>query len=148
MTDYLDVDSVTVPGQSYVLVSFVSPTSSQKTTDGRIGIKIRGCFATQEEAAAHVRRLMKSDNEFDVFVCDMYKWLPVPPQADKVENQEYSETFLNDMIKDYKDSQALAKQHFQERKKAAMERGIDSVLTDEERLPPPPPQSGPSGSSS
>lgn len=148
MADYLDVDSVTVPGQAFAVISVVSPTSSQKSSDGRLGIKIRGCFATQDEAAAHVRRLMKADNTFDIWVCDMYKWLSLPPDPSSIESQEYSEPFLNDMIREYRESQLQAKQHFEERKRMAMEQSIDAVLTDEERLPPPPPTdaAGPSGS--
>jgi hypothetical protein len=148
MTDYLDVDSVTVPGQAFAVISVVSSSSAQKTPDGRVGLKIRGCFATQDEAAAHVRRLMKADNTFDIWVCDMYKWLALPPDPANVDNQEYSETFLNEMIHEYRESQLQAKQHFEERKRMAMEHSIDAVLTDEERLPPPPPSmtGGPSGS--
>ena len=138
MADYLDVDSVTVPGQAFAVISIVSPSSSQKTSDGRLALKIRGCFSTQDEAAAHVRRLMKADNTFDIWVCDMYKWLPLPPDPTSVGTQEYSEPFLNDMIREYRESQLQAKQHFEERKRMAMEQSIDAVLTDEERLPPPP----------
>lgn len=134
--DVLEEDVITVPGQLYALVSFVSPTGNQR--NDKFGMKIRGCFATREEAGAHVRRLQKFDNAFDIFLVDMYKWLLIPPDANSVETQEYQEEFLQSMVKGYHENQALAKQHFLERKQAVMEHGLDQNLTPEERLPPPP----------
>ena len=133
--DVLEEDVITVPGQLYALVSFVSPTGNQR--NDKFGMKIRGCFPTRDEASAHVRRLQKFDNSFDIFLVDMYKWLLIPPDANSVESQEYQEEFLQNMVKGYHENQALAKQHFLERKQAVMEDGLDKNLTPEERLPPP-----------
>ena len=133
--DFLDEDVVTVPGQVYALVSFVSPTSNQK--GDKCAMKIRGVFGTREEAAAHVRKLMRIDNSFDIFLVDMYRWVPVPPDPNAIEDQEYNEKFLNDLIKGYKESQLAAKQHFAERKRAVMEEGLDATLAPEERIPRP-----------
>lgn len=136
--DYLDEDTVKVPGQNYALVSFVSKsTKNQKTDHDKIGLKIRGVFATKEEAEAHIKKLMKSDNLFDVYLVEMWKWLAVPPNNDDIEDVRYQEEYLQEMVKEYKNSQELAKQHFQERKKLVMEQGLDAALTPEERLPPP-----------
>ena len=134
--DVLEEDVITVPGQLYALVSFVSPTGNQR--NDKFGMKIRGCFATREEANSHVRRLQKFDNSFDIFLVDMYKWLLIPPDANSVESQEYQEEFLQTMVKGYHESQSLAKQHFLERKQAVMEEGLDKHLAPEERLPVPP----------
>lgn len=137
-TDFLDEDVVTVPGQAYALVSFVSPQSGQK--GDKCAMKIRGVFATRDEATLHVKKLMRIDNSFDIYLMDMYRWVPVPPDPNAIEDQEYSEKFLNDLIKGYKESQLAAKQHFAERKRAVMEQGLDATLTPEERLPPPEPE--------
>lgn len=135
VTDFLDEDVVTVPGQAYALVSFVSPNSSQR--GDKCAMKIRGVFGTREEAAAHVRKLMRMDNSFDIFLMDLYKWVPVPPDPNAIEDQEYNEQFLNDLIKGYKESQLAAKQHFAERKRAVIEHGLDAALMPEERIEPP-----------
>jgi hypothetical protein len=128
VVDYLDEDSVTVPGQNYALVSFVSKQGTrQKTDNEKIGIKIRGVFATKDEATAHIKRLMASDNMFDVYLVEMYKWLSAPPNNDDIEDHQYQEEYLQEMVKEYKESQMLAKQHFEERKKIVMEKGLDPV---------------------
>ena len=146
--DYLEEDFITVPGQTYALVSFVSPTSTQKCTQH--AMKIRGVFNTREEAATHVRRLQKTDGAFDIFVCEMYKWTAVPPDLTKIDDVEYQESFLNDMIKGYHENQLLAKQHFNERKQLVMQQGLDAALSADEKivLPDTDPHPSTSGSSS
>lgn len=133
--DFLDDVLVTVPGQVYALVSFVSPRSNQKSDV--CAMRLCGVFGTKEEAGAHAKKLMRLDASYDIFMVDMYKWLAVPPDPNAIEEQEYSEKFLNDMLKDYKETQLKAKQHFKDRKRMAMEQGLEAVLTPEERLPPP-----------
>lgn len=134
--DVLEEDVITVPGQVYGLVSFVSPTGNQR--NDKFGMKLRGVFATRDEAAAHVKRIQKFDNRFDVYLVELYKWLLIPPSPDDLQS-EYQEQFLQDMIKGYHENQDLARQHFLERKDAVMKEGLDKHLTEEERLSPPPP---------
>jgi len=134
--DYLDVDTITVPGQLYALVSFVSPTSRQK--NDLMGMKLRGVFATAEEAKNHVAKLMKFDSTVNVYLMDMYKWVLIPPDDDKIEDHVYQEEFLNTMMEEYKKNQAEAKRFFEERKQAVMQEGLDKHLLPSERLPPPP----------
>ena len=46
--DYnLATDPIKVPGQNWACVSFVSPTSNQKST--AMGMKIRGCFDHRDD---------------------------------------------------------------------------------------------------
>lgn len=132
----LDTDYITVPGQLYCVLSIVGPTGTNQRND-RFGLKIRGCFPSLEEAHTHVKRLQQSDPTMDIFVADMYKWLLIPPDVNAIENQEYQEDFLNNLIKGYKDNQAAAKQHFQERTEMVRRDGLDAHLEPHERLPPP-----------
>ena len=74
----------------------------------------------------------------DIFVADMYKWLLIPPDVNAIDNQEYQESFLNDLIKGYRDNQAAAKQHFMERKEAVKRDGLDAHLLEHERVEPDP----------
>ncbi len=138
----LDIDYLTVPGQQYVVLSLVGPEGTNQRND-KFGLKIRGCFATVEEAHAHVNRLRQVDTTMDIYVADMYKWLLIPPDPNAIDNQEYQEQFMNDLIKGYRTNQALAKQHFLERKEAVKKDGLDAHLLDHERMPPPTDQHAP-----
>lgn len=133
----LDVDYVTVPGQLYCVLSIVGPTGTNQRND-KFGLKIRGCFASMEEAHSHVKRLQQTDPAMDIFVADMYKWLLIPPDVNAIDNQEYQEDFLNNLIKGYRDNQVAAKQHFMERKEAVKREGLDKHLLEEERAKLPP----------
>lgn len=135
-TDELDEDFVTVPGQVYALVSFVAPTGTNQRND-KFGLKIRGAFATKEEAHQHVKRLHQFDKTMDIYLVDMYKWLLIPPDPTAIDDTEYQEEFLNNLIKGYRENQALAKQHFQERKEAIRKEGLDKHLLEHERMPNP-----------
>jgi len=124
--DYnLATDTLKVPGQNWVLVSFVSPTSNQKNSS--IGMKIRGVFETREEATDHVQRLMRIDPLFDVYVCDMYNWCLVPPDPEKIQDQNYQNEQLNSLVSGYRRNQIYAKEHFEERKRELMEQAADEV---------------------
>lgn len=133
----LEPDYITIPGQNFALVSFVGPEyCSQKSN--RFAMKIRGVFATEEEAGAYVKRLQRSgDNSVDIFLMSMYNWCPCPPNPMEIETQEYQEEFLQDLMKGYADSQRSAKELFNERKERVMKEGLDANLAPEERIPKP-----------
>ena len=118
------------------LMSFVAPTGTNQRND-KFGMKIRGCFATREEAHSHVKRLQQVDGLTDIYLVDMYKWLLIPPDPSAVDDHEYQEEFLNNLVKGYRESQLLAKQHFNERKEAIKRDGLDKHLLDHEKLPEP-----------
>lgn len=133
--DYLDEDIFTPNGQRFCLVSFIGPELRQK--NDKFGMKVRGCFATKEEAAAYVKKLQSVDGSVDIFMLEVGKWCLIPPQASDIEDVEYQEQYLNDLMKDYRDSQAKAKEYFQQRTAAVKSEGLDNHLLEEERLPPP-----------
>ena len=139
-TDYLDEDVITVPAQNFALLSFVGPDQRQKNE--RMGMKIRGVFNTREDADAHIKKLRRFDTQMDIYLVDMYRWVLIPPPSNPLELEhadvEYDQRFLNDLMKGYRENQQLAKAHFEERKKAVIEEGIDKHLTEDEKLPPPP----------
>ena len=117
--EYLTTDPITVPGQKYALVSFVSPTGNQRAD--KLAMKIRGCFQTIEEARTHAKHLSEMDRSFDVYVVEMYNWLAIPPNPDDIQDQEHQDRWLNDFVKGHKDEQLKAKKHFEERKQEMME---------------------------
>jgi hypothetical protein len=133
----LEPDYISVPGQQYALVSFVGPEFCRQKSN-RFAMKIRGVFATQEEAKAFVKRIQRAgDNVVDIFLMEMGQWAPCPPDPMSVETQEYQETFLNELMQGYAESQRSAKEVFADRKQKVMKEGLDAHLLPEERLPKP-----------
>lgn len=133
--DYLDEDTIVPNGQRFALVSFVGPEQNQKNE--KMGMKIRGCFGTQEEAAAHVKKLQAFDGSVDIFLLEVGKWALIPPDVSDIENVEYQEKYLQDLMKSYKESQLKAKEVFQDRTEAVKTQGLDQNLLPEEILPKP-----------
>lgn len=124
--DYLDEDHITVPGQKYGLISVVSPQSKQK--NDLCGVKIRGVFGTIEEAQSWAQKLQKIDQMFNIYVIELYKWLPIPPNDDEIDNHQFMEHKLNEIVKGHKEQQILAKQHFEERKMEQLEVSLKNNL--------------------
>ena len=118
----LEQDYTTVPGQIFACISLVGPDCPQKTD--KFGLKIRGCFATRDEAANHAKRLQKEDATFDIYVVDMYKWLLIPPDREKIEDTHYAEEKLEELMQGYKENQSQARKMFEQRKREMAEKPI------------------------
>jgi hypothetical protein len=78
------------------------------------GLKVRGVYDTLKEAQVRSKVLQKRDKSFNVYVGQVGYWLPWDPNPLKIENQEYAEEQLNDLVKKYKENQEAKDQHFQE----------------------------------
>ena len=125
----LETDYTTVPGQVFACLSVIGPEAPQK--NDKFGIKIRGAFATRDEAANHAKRLQKEDPTFDIYVVDMYKSLLIPPDPTKIEDVHYTNEKLEEIMVGYKENQAQAARMFQERK-AAMTVGTNHYTPGDE----------------
>lgn len=112
----LETDYTTVPGQIFACLSIIGPEAPQR--NDKFGIKIRGAFATRDEAANHAKRLQKEDPTFDIYVVDMYKWLLIPPDPTKIEDVHYTNEKLEEIMAGYKENQSQAARMFNERKSA------------------------------
>ena len=112
----LETDYTTVPGQIFACLSIIGPEAPQRSD--KFGIKIRGAFATRDEAANHAKRLQKEDPTFDIYVVDMYKWLLIPPDPTKIEDVHYTNEKLEEIMTGYKENQSQAARMFNERKSA------------------------------
>lgn len=122
-----ETDYVTVPGQIFACLSVVGPECPQK--NDKFGIKIRGAFSTRDEAERHAKRLHKEDATFDIYVVDMYKWLLIPPDRDKIEDVHYTNEKLEEIMTKYKDNQRMAAAMFEQRKKDMMAKPLEGVET-------------------
>jgi hypothetical protein len=121
----LATDVIKVPGQNWACVSFVSPDGNQKHK--QMGMKIRGVFDQHSEAVEYVKRLIRLDPTFDIYVCDMYNWCLIPPDPEKISDQTYQNEELNKIIGEYRKNQIYAKEHFEERKRELMQQAADEA---------------------
>ena len=125
----LETDYTTVPGQVFACISIVGPECPQK--NDKFGIKLRGAFATRDEAANHAKRLQKEDPTFDIYVVDQYKWLLIPPDPSKIEDVHYTNDKLEEIMSGYKENQAQAARMFNERKQGMKDDKIHITPGDE-----------------
>lgn len=89
--DYLNEDEI-MPNQQWVCMSFLSP---EGLLNCKIrGLKIRGVYASKEEADQRAKNLQTIDSDFHVFVGEVGKWLPWDPDPNSVEDQVYREENL------------------------------------------------------
>ena len=68
------------------------------------GLKVRGVYDTHKEASVRAQVLRRKDPSFNVFVGQVGYWLPWDPECEQVQEQEYQETMLNDLVKKYKEN--------------------------------------------
>ena len=123
----LEQDYLTVPGQVFACISFVGPDLPQK--NDQLGMKIRGCFPTRDEAATHAKRLQKEDALVDIYVVDMYKWLLIPPDRSKIEDAHYTNEKLEEIMTKYRENQSAAAAMFEKRKRDMMAKPIEGSDT-------------------
>ena len=116
---YLEKDTVTVPGQQYAIISVISPSSRQK--HDQLAVKIRGAFSTMDDAKKHAERLQKLDSTFDIFVVDMYAWLPLPPDKGEIGEQHYADNKLEELIQGHIEELDRSKEEFEKYKREQME---------------------------
>ncbi len=68
------------------------------------GLKIRGTYDSYREATVRAQVLRKKDPSFNVFIGQVGYWLPWDPAAEQIQEQEYQENMLNDLVKKYKEN--------------------------------------------
>jgi hypothetical protein len=117
--------NVHVQGQSVVLLSFLV---NRGVSDTSFGVKVRGAFENLAAAEAHARELLKCDESHHIFFADMYRLLPIPPDANAVQHQEYSDERLNGLMHGMQQNQQKAKMHHTWRKQETMRAILEAEI--------------------
>lgn len=84
------------------------------------GIKVRGVFSSEAEAAVRAKRLQKADPTFNIYQGSVGKWMAWEPDANKVGNQEYANEELNTLMKKYRENEESRDVFYNEQKKTRM----------------------------
>lgn len=183
--DFLDSDTQ-IPGQTYTLLSFVSPEKilrskelwmQQKFLETFIknydlkykdfeskykdflyinsekleeqfhtendfkttvrGVKVRGTYANMKEAQFRAKKLQKLDPNFNVFIGQVGFWLPWDPDTLQIDDQEYAEGELNNLVKKYRENKDATDTHFSEnvqyakdQAQAATQKSVEAAASD------------------
>lgn len=81
------------------------------------GLKVRGVYATYNEAAARAKTIQKLDPSFNVYVGQVGFWLPWDPSPHDVADQEYADDQLNTLMKNYKSNESQRDEFYASTKK-------------------------------
>ena len=89
------------------------------------GIKVRGCFPTQQEAELRCKMLRQNDPNHDVYVGPVGIWVPFHPEAYKTGRVEYMEETLNELMSEKKKNEEKARDELDNRVKEAKVKAME-----------------------
>lgn len=92
------------------------------------GIKVRGVYATMEEAELRCKMVREVDPNFDVYVGQVGMWVPFHPEAYKTGRVEYLEEELNQLMHEKMKNEKQAKQQFDQRVKDSRRKAIEENI--------------------
>jgi len=104
---------------------FAKENSFQTSTRG---LKIRGVFATQEEAEMRCKKLRELDPNHDIYVGPVGIWIPWDPDAYKTGRVEFMEEELNQLHQEKVKNEAKAKEEFDRRIKETKRKAIEENI--------------------
>jgi len=81
------------------------------------GLKVRGVFDTRQAAEDRAKRLSVMDTGFHTFVGQVGYWLPWDPDADKVADEVFQNSQLNDMMEKYQENNVSRDMFYEEQKR-------------------------------
>ena len=96
------------------------------------GLKVRGIFDTRQAAEDRAKKLSTMDSSFHVFIGQVGYWLPWDPNADKVENEHFQNTQLNDMMEKYQQNNVSRDMFYEEQKREKIKAAQEEVRKAEE----------------
>ena len=92
------------------------------------GVKVRGTYSTRDEAERRAKRLQGLDSDFHVFVGQVGYWLPWDPCADKIEDESFIDSQLNDMMEKYKENNVNKDIFYEEQKRDKVKAAREEVI--------------------
>ena len=92
------------------------------------GLKVRGTYNTKDEAEKRAKKLQTLDSDFHVFVGQVGYWLPWDPCADKIEDESFINSQLNDMMEKYKENNINKDIFYEEQKREKVQAAREEVL--------------------
>jgi hypothetical protein len=119
--DYLFEDPP-ISNQQYALVSIVGPHMPQKCDTW--GLKIRGTTDTLEKAKTMCQKILKIDNNYDIYTVEVGKFFPLVVEPHQIQDIEYQNEQLNTLIKSYLENREIANEQWHSRKNEMVQEAI------------------------
>ena len=92
------------------------------------GLKVRGCYPSQQEAELRCRMLREIDPHHDILVGPVGTWMPWDPEAYKTGRVEYLEEELNQLMNEKQKNEKSAKEQFEKRLKESRRKAIEDNI--------------------
>ena len=96
------------------------------------GVKVRGVFDTHAAAQARAKKLSILDSNFHVFIGQVGYWLPWDPNADKVTDEVFQNSQLNDMMEKYQENNVNRDVFYEEQKRDKIKAAQEEVRKNKE----------------
>lgn len=132
--DYLFEDPP-ISNQKFALVTIVGPHMPQKCDTW--GLKVRGVASTLDEAKSMCQRLMRIDNNYDIYTVDVGKFFPLNVEPHDLNDVEYANTELNQLIKSYLENRQHATDQWHARKNEMIQKAVEEGKNQQELLQKP-----------
>ena len=92
------------------------------------GLKVRGVYDTRQAAEDRAKKLSTLDSAFHTFVGQVGYWLPWDPNADKVADEVFQNSQLNDMMEKYQENNVNRDMFYEEQKREKVKAAKEEVL--------------------
>jgi hypothetical protein len=92
------------------------------------GLKVRGCFPSEQEAEMRCKILREMDPNHDIMVGPVGMWVPWHPEAYKTGRVEYLEEELNELMNEKQKNEKSAKLEFDKRIKEARKQAMEDNI--------------------
>ena len=92
------------------------------------GVKVRGVYSSKEEAESRAKKLHRIDSSFHVFIGQVGYWLPWNPCADKIEDEKFLDSGLDELMSKYKENNINKDLMYEEEKRDKMKKAQEEVL--------------------
>ena len=91
------------------------------------GLKVRGVYDTRQAAEDRAKTLSLRDSGFHTFVGQVGYWLPWDPNADKVADEVFQDSQLNDMMEKYQENNVNRDMFYEEQKRDKIKAAQEEV---------------------
>ena len=86
----------------------------------KVAMKLKGCFAFEQQAQDKAKEISRMDDRYDVFVCPLGKWLMIPPDLAQINDQHHQDEMLTEIMQQHNKQEEVKRVKFDERKQQLM----------------------------